>query len=78
MWLQKQGVITDMQPNPVASTPGPRSYKIYTGGNNTRFLGMWLADSSHGNRGMGGRGELVSLSGHTNMQQLYLIYSSYW
>ena len=32
--------------NQRAPTPGPRNYKIYTGGDATRFLGMWLVDSS--------------------------------
>jgi len=32
--------------NQRAPTPGPRNYKFYTGGDATRFLGMWLVDSS--------------------------------
>jgi len=30
------------------STHGPRN-KMYTGGDTTRFLGMWLVHFSHGN-----------------------------
>jgi len=49
--------------NPGSRTgTGPRNYKINTAGDTTRFLGMWLVDSSHGNtvaRALSGCGKFV-------------------
>jgi len=46
----------------VVLIPGLRNYKMYTGGDITHFLGMWLVDSSHRNtvaRVLPGRGKIV-------------------
>jgi len=45
------------------TSTGPRNYKMCTGSDNTRFLGMWLVDSSHGSAVasvLPGHGKIVS------------------
>jgi len=50
VWISKQcqTVVRSML-RAVVLKPGRRNCKMYTGGDTTRFLGMWLVDSSHRN-----------------------------
>jgi len=49
-------------PGQWSSNHRPWNYKMYTGGDTTRFLGMWLVDYSRGNtvaRVLPGRGKIA-------------------